>query len=299
MTFVKPMKAKKDNTEGIPGRGYGYEVKYDGIRACFVWSYAKGLTIYSKSGTDITRKFPEIVEKAPVFIARKSMTFDGELVCFKNGVPDFSAITSRFHLNSPEGWDRGRKENPVTAMLFDVLTIDDRDVMGYGLMLRRQELGAAISTGDHFQISKMYDDGSMLYNREKVKGAEGIMAKRKLSTYQPGRRLKDWLKVKIMYEEVVEVYGFIWGKGKRDSGFGSLLFRGLDGRPAGKVGTGFTDAEWADMNEFLDTRDPVFQIDGKAVETFLIDKPFKVKVKGMKKNKSGAIREPVFIGTVE
>jgi bifunctional non-homologous end joining protein LigD len=298
--FIKPMRAKKDNHEGVPKGDYLYEMKYDGIRACLVYDRRDGLTIYSKSGADITRKFPELIDPVVLdFVMNcNRATFDCELVCYKNGIPDFGAITSRFHLGSQAGWDQGAIDNPATACVFDILSLEGEGCMMRPLTTRKRFLRDHLKSTGPYERSRTYDNGEALYRAQKKLKAEGIIAKKRLSTYQPGRRLVDWLKVKIMYKETVEVYGFIEGKGTREGKFGSLLFRGLDGRPAGKVGTGFTFPEVDEMWEFLDTRDPVYQIDGRATETFLLDKPFRAVVKGMRKNKSGAIREPVFIKKV-
>jgi bifunctional non-homologous end joining protein LigD len=297
---MKHMKCKKDNHRGVPEGDYLYEVKYDGIRAWLVWD--KGaLKILSKSNADISRKFPELMDEiSQRSILPYSARFDCELVCFdEKGIPDFGAITSRFHLGSQAGWDQGAIDNPVTAAIFDIVELNGKNVEAKELIKRKALLGGCLIDEEPFIVTKTYRNGQRLYNRERKRGAEGIIAKLLGTTYQPGRRLRSWLKVKIMYREEVEVYGFTAGLGKRDALFGSLLFRGLDGRPAGKVGTGFTDAELKSMLDFLDTRDPVFQIDGRSTDTFLIGKPFRAIVEGMKKNKSGAIREPVFIRQID
>ena len=96
-----------------------------------------------------------------------------------------------------------------------------------------------------------------------------------------------------MYEETVEVYGFTEGLGKREGYFGALLIRGTDGSEIGKVGTGFTDEVLAHMTAKLEAHEPHMKSPGVNV----LGIPFKVVVKGMKKNLSGAIREPRFIRT--
>jgi len=79
---------------------------------------------------------------------------------------------------------------------------------------------------------------------------EGVVAKRIDSTYQPGRRSRDWVKVKIMRTQEVVVVGWAPGKGRRGGTIGALLLAlpGPDGlRYAGRVGTGFTDAALAEL----------------------------------------------------
>lgn len=294
--FIKPMKAKKDNCRGVPVGDYLYETKWDGIRASIVYVRGQQPVIYSKSGADITGKFPEVFNEDTVAetFCCDSAIIDCELVCFKGAVPSFSAITSRFHSKERSKIKQGMLDNPVTVMTFDILKLNGAEVMSGTLKRRKAYLAGCMLGGRTYRISRIYRNGEKLYEREKAKGAEGIIAKAARSTYQPGRRLRSWLKVKIMYKEEVIVYGFIDGKGKRVGQFGSLLFQGLDGRPAGKVGTGFTDQELAAMALFLDTRGFRETKPG----TYVLDRPFHAIVEGMKKNKSGAIREPVYVRTL-
>lgn len=294
--FVKPMKAKKDNHKGVPQGDYLYETKYDGIRAILVWQQTEGLTIYSKSGRDISQKFPELMdENNQHALLPYNAIFDAEIVCLKDGIPDFGAITSRFHLGSKRGWDQGAKDDPVTVMLFDIIRLNGEEVMDHSLAIRKRLLYGCLLSDDLFTLSETYEDGEALYEHEKNRGAEGIIAKKKDSTYQPGRRLRDWLKVKIMYREKVVITGFIDGKGKREGQFGSLIFEGIDGRPAGKVGTGFTDAELESMTAKLRMCGPMEVKPG----VYNLAYPFRAVVEGMKKNKSGAIREPTYICTAD
>lgn len=295
MMLVKPMKAKKDNNETLPGEGYIYEIKYDGIRVLIIWDRPH-IAIYSKSGADITYKFPELTNPnnlGEIILGQRGI-FDAELVCFKDGIPSFSAITSRFHSKEPDKIRRGVQENPVTACVFDVLGLEGDTTMDLALLVRKGILNSAILEGNGFEITKVHKDGAKLYSREKARGAEGIIAKRRGSLYLPGRRTKDWLKVKIMYEEQVMIYGFTSGLGKREGFFGALLFSDAGGTPLGNVGTGFTDKELAEMTEFLLSRGPKL-IKWGEVSTYHLDKPFPAIIKGMRKNESGAIREPVFV----
>lgn len=294
--LVKPMKAKKDNNEILPGSGYIYEVKYDGIRVLIVWD-RPNVAIYSKSGADITYKFPELTDPNNLgeIMLGESGIFDAELVCFKDDVPSFSAITSRFHSKGLEKIKRGVQENPVTACVFDVLGLNGDTTMNLALLVRKNILNGALLSGNRFGITRTYRDGVKLYTREKEKGAEGIMAKRIGSIYLPGRRTQDWLKVKIMYEEQVSIYGFTKGQGKRKNYFGSLLFSDEHGNPLGNVGTGFTDKELAEMWEFLYTRG----VRWLKPDIAIISRPFDAIVKGMRKNESGAIREPVYVKTIQ
>jgi bifunctional non-homologous end joining protein LigD len=83
-----------------------------------------------------------------------------------------------------------------------------------------------------------------LRSRLNEKGLEGIIAKRKGSTYQPGRRSPDWLKIKARPQQEFIVCGFTEGKGSRLKSFGALLLGGYRGgklRYFGHSGSGFSE----------------------------------------------------------
>jgi bifunctional non-homologous end joining protein LigD len=84
----------------------------------------------------------------------------------------------------------------------------------------------------------------------RAKGMEGLIAKRLGSPYEIGRRSRNWLKLKVRQGQEVVVGGWLPGEGSRASHFGALLVgyhdasvRGRPLRYAGRVGTGFKEAE--------------------------------------------------------
>jgi bifunctional non-homologous end joining protein LigD len=89
--------------------------------------------------------------------------------------------------------------------------------------------------------------GAAVLEASKAGRLEGVMAKRTASLYTPGRRSRDWLKIKNVGRQEVVVGGWLPGAGNRTGRIGALLagYHDADGalRFAGKVGTGFTDAE--------------------------------------------------------
>jgi len=80
---------------------------------------------------------------------------------------------------------------------------------------------------------------------------EGVVAKRRRSAYEPGRRSTAWLKIKNVLTQAVVVAGWRPGQGRRDGGVGSLLL----GIPSptglayvGRVGSGFDDAQLTELD---------------------------------------------------
>jgi bifunctional non-homologous end joining protein LigD len=110
----------------IPARGdWGYEVKWDGFRGLL--STLGRFRVKSRRGWDMTELIPELAS-FPVH-----RTFDGELVAFKtDGAPDFPTLCARL-LNR-------HQSIRVTCMIFDVLSLDDRSLLGLPYSDRRTEL---------------------------------------------------------------------------------------------------------------------------------------------------------------
>ena len=78
------------------------------------------------------------------------------------------------------------------------------------------------------QFSESFDDGEALFEVAKQQDFEGIMAKRPHSTYQPGRRTRDWVKVKATNSQEFVIGGYTRGEGRRAGTFGSLLLGVFD-----------------------------------------------------------------------
>ena len=286
---MKPMLAKKHPAGEVPAGDYLYELKFDGVRAVFEFD-GDNVTILSRNGREITSQFPELVASAPSVLSRPG-TYDGEIIVTdEHGRPDFARITSRFHLKQPGPQDL--EQNPVTAVLFDMVANTHRSLVHLPLEKRLDHLHRSVAAADHWRLSETHDDGLRLYAHAERSGLEGIMAKRRGSAYNPGGRTSDWLKVKVMHTETVLVVGFTEGKGKRLGVFGSFVIRDMQGRLIGNVGTGFTDDELQRYMDLIEAIGYRLHVDGKYFE---LNRPLTATVKGMKKNASGAIREPVFV----
>src|SRR5205807_7325294 len=107
------------------------------------------------------------------------------------------------------------------------------------------------------RLSESFDDGDALYRAAKEQSLEGIIAKRMESRYAPGKRTRDWLKIKTHGRQEFVIAGFTKGTGRRASSFGSLVlgyYRGNELVYAGNVGTGFTGKE---IDKLLDKLRPL------------------------------------------
>ncbi len=198
-----------------------------------------------------------------------SVLLDGELVATDElGRPSFGLLQQRMHISTAAEAARRANEVPVSYVVFDVLHLDGHDLMGLPLADRRRLLGQVVEPAPRWRTSPVHDDGALLLEAADAQGLEGVVAKRADSTYVPGSRTRTWLKVKVRRHQEVVVGGWLPGEGSREGRLGALLV-GVhdapgDGRPlryAGRVGTGFKEAELrrlADHLEALATDDCPF-----------------------------------------
>jgi bifunctional non-homologous end joining protein LigD len=175
---------------------------------------------------------------------------DGELVATdEEGRPSFGLLQQRMHVADPAEAARRAAEVPVAYVAFDLLHLDGHDLTGLPLTDRRRLLDQVLEPGPRWRCSPLHDDGPALLEATKERGLEGVVAKRLDSRYEPGKRTRTWLKVKVRRRQEMVVGGWLPGEGNRTGRIGALLV-GYHDTPgvgpltfAGRVGTGFKDAE--------------------------------------------------------
>ncbi len=223
------------------GNKYVYEIKWDGIRT-IIHLHQEKITIYSRSGRDITKQFPELLDADHFEV--ESGIFDGEIVNLdEQGRPVFSNVISRMHTQGSSGIERVKQKNPVVCYLFDILEVDGKIVTKEPMYKRQEWLACTIKKGKPYKMSEAIIDGKGLFQATKQMSLEGIMAKDKMAIYHIGQRSEGWLKVKHRTTETCFIAGFTKGEGDRSALFGALHLlkptENGDWQYMGKVGTGF------------------------------------------------------------
>ncbi len=239
---------KATNGDLPEGDGWTYEVKWDGMRAlCFV--DGDRLKVQSYNERDVTTSWPEL-EGLSAALPATTALLDGELVATdEQGRPSFGLLQQRMHVANPVEARRRAEEVPVAYVVFDLLHLDGHDLTGLSLTDRHRLLEQVVEPGPRWRCSPWHDDGPALLAAATEQGLEGVVAKRLESRYEPGKRTRSWLKVKVRRRQEMVVGGWLPGEGNRAGRIGALLVGHHDtpaGGPlrfAGRVGTGFTEAE--------------------------------------------------------
>ncbi len=217
-----------------------FEIKWDGIRAI---SYVNAeLKIKSRNDIDLRDSFPELAELKEL---THNAVLDGEIVVMKEGKADFQTVIERRSRTPTIGdLESTVRRFPATYIVFDILEKDGKPLADLPLIERKRILRDSLKEGKHVALSVFVEEqGEVYFEAAMRKGIEGIMAKRKKSTYQPGLRSGDWLKIKKLSSCDCVIFGYTPGKGRRVRTFGALILGLYDeGKPVyvGKVGTGFS-----------------------------------------------------------
>ncbi|HZV76770.1 MAG TPA: non-homologous end-joining DNA ligase [Candidatus Babeliales bacterium] len=207
-----------------------FEIKWDGYRALCTVEQDK-FSLVSRNGLDMLRRFPDLKELAGAF-ASVPVVVDGEIVSLDaKGKSEFQRLQ-----------ESQKKPAGLTYAVFDLLYADGTDLRSRPLEERKALLERLIRDDSLVLYSKhVIGQGKALFDVARKKDLEGIIGKKRDSTYQE-RRSRDWVKIKTGYEQEFVVGGWTEPQGSR-KGFGALLLGVYEGKSlqyVGSVGTGFS-----------------------------------------------------------
>lgn len=221
-----------------------FEIKWDGFRVETVIDHGD-VRLWTRGQQDAAAYFGPFLSPAAWMDAREAIV-DGEVIALdERGEPDFALLQARI-----KGKGSGGVPTPFVYEVFDLMWLDGRSLLDEPLDVRRRLLKDVLRPDPRVRLSEdVAADGIAFFEAAKVRALEGIMAKDRRSSYQPGKRTMAWQKVKIRPEQELVVGGWTKGTGKAVE-LGALLvgvYR--DGRLeyAGKVGAGFNDAIRAEL----------------------------------------------------
>jgi bifunctional non-homologous end joining protein LigD len=160
---------------------YRYELKCDGYRALVEVKNGDLVGLWSRRGRNMAPDYP-VLREMPSSLRRRSLVLDGELVGIgSDGRPRFQ----RMQLG----------EN-VVLVVFDVLSVDEKVVVDEDYDSRRRRLEDLGIAGERRRTLDVFDDGQALSEATREQGLEGVVAKRRDSRYECGRRSGAWIKQK-------------------------------------------------------------------------------------------------------
>jgi len=249
---------------------FSAEWKWDGIRAQAVAGEAGGKRVarlYSRTGEDISGSFPDLTE---------ALTFngaiDGELLILRGGrVQSFNVLQQRLNRKTVNA--KLIEEFPAHLRAYDLLMQNGEDLREQPFAERRARLEKLVAQLDHARVDisplvPFATWGELIAARADpaasgagadAEAVEGVMLKRRDSSYLPGRPKGPWWKWKRDPHVIDAVLMYAQrGSGKRSSFYSDYTFgvwtAGADGDelvPVGKAYFGFTDEELLEIDRYV------------------------------------------------
>src|SRR5215471_5893236 len=227
--FIEPMDCAPV-TKLADGPGWLYEIKFDGYRAVAVKSDRR-VTLFSRRRKSFDHHYPLIVEALAEL--PEGTVVDGEIVALdESGRPNFNLLQSF------------RKEAiHMHYFIFDLLVCNDRDLTKLPLKERRELMESLLHFRSHrVRVSEQFEvSANDMLAAVRHQRLEGVIGKRRDSTYEAGKRTGSWVKYRVNRGQEFVIGGYIPGP----HGFDSIIvgyYRGKDLMYVARTRNGFVPA---------------------------------------------------------
>ena len=213
--FISPMRATLA-TGPFDDPDWLFEVKWDGYRVEAVVREGR-VRLWTRNRQDAARYFPQLAE-APDWIEAEEAIVDGEVVALDEaGRPRFSLLQDRTGIRTWRTAGSGRKGEPapIVYQAFDLLHLDGQSLLRVPLEERKRLLHARLRPHPLVRYAgHVVAEGTAFLEAARQQELEGIVAKLRHSPYEPDRRSRSWLKLKVRREQEVVVVGLVAGAGQ-------------------------------------------------------------------------------------
>ncbi len=225
-----------------------YQVKWDGVRILSLWS-AGGVRLLNRKGAERSAQYPELACLSSAFPA--GTLLDGEIVVLNGLKPSFNLVLRRDLARRVDVIRARARQWPALYAVFDLLYLRGQDMRSSPLEERQMAL-RQIWPGNvpSLHLVESFSEGTKLFAAVGEQGLEGIVAKRRSSSYIPGKKSDAWRKVKHWRYASCVVGGYTLRAGQP-----SALLLGLydDSRLiyVGRAGSGLGNGDWQALDFFL------------------------------------------------
>ena len=239
--FIPPMSATLA-THPFSDPDWLFEVKWDGYRVEAVVRDGKA-RLWTRRRQDASAYFPDLAEASGWIDAREAIV-DGEVVALdEQGRPRFSLLQDHTGIRTWRTPGGKRRDTPaeVVYQAFDLLHLDGQSLLSVPLEERKRLLRSRLRPHPLVRFAGHVEaDGDAFFAAARAQELEGVVAKLKRSPYEPDRRSRSWLKLKVRREQEIVVVGWLPGQGSH-ADLGSLILGVRSGDRwvhAGQVGSG-------------------------------------------------------------
>jgi DNA ligase 1 len=277
--FIEPMLLQTAD-HPFDSNDHYFELKSNGVRMLLERQNGKN-KLFTRNGTELTGRIPEldIIELDDCYL-------DGELVCYNEGKEDYEAVINRVNSIHENKIIQGSKQFPLTYVVFDILRIQNRNLMKEPLSVRKQILSDTLV--DQPSIKKSFfieTQGKMLFDQIQALELEGMVAKTKDSIYIPARRSLNWLKIINWKYENYYITGY------KKQGMGLLIseYKNNEFVNVGLVEFGMNTGQkkaFFSLTKHIKTGED---------KTYIYVEPFvRCKIKSRGQQSNGELIEPIF-----
>ena len=270
---IRPMladrvKSEQDAIKKIENE-FAAEYKLDGERAQ-IHKKNNEIILFSRSLENITKYYPDIVEKISNSINANEGIFEAEIVAINESTGNFLPFQELMHRRRKHKLEQAILDYPITVNFFDLLYYNGNDFLEKPYSERRKNLESIIKENNFarlipMSIVKKEEDISEILENSINSGCEGVMLKVLNSPYRAGTRGNNWLKLKREYQNELGdsldlvVVGAFFGRGRRTGKYGTLLLSTYNSESDTfpticKVGTGFTDENLDQLFQILSNK---------------------------------------------
>jgi bifunctional non-homologous end joining protein LigD len=292
VTPMEPILSKKI----MKGNDWVHQIKWDGIRGLSYIDNGK-IKVFSKRGNEITDIYPELETLKKIFKGTQ-IILDGELVVFdETQKPSFEKILIRNSVKNVKKINRYTNKYPISYILFDLVSLNNKDLREVPLIERYRMLKDSISNIDNIYVTDNFTDGEELFELMKKKNFEGIVSKKSKSPYSILKNHTDWYKTKISKK----ILAVICGIKIKDKSIKSLLlgiYKEDNLKYIGNVSIGLNESDKSlliDNINNLKVSIPLYNI-GEMKDVVWIKPLITCFVKYLDKTESGSLRHPVLLG---
>ncbi len=244
------------------------EAKLDGFR-CQVHLQSDCVDMFSRNLEKTTGMFPELADAARHDFDAETAIIDGEALAINEETGEFYPFQVTVQRKRKHQVERMAEEFPLVLVAFDLLYVNGRDLTNLSYSERRAELASRLKMGGRIRLSEgevvsTAEELQAFFDKGLEKGHEGVVAKRVSSSYEPGARNFNWIKLKRAYKgelnDTVDLVliGYLRGRGARAKlGIGSLLGAVYDQptdtfKSVAKIGSGLSEENWVKIKALLD-----------------------------------------------
>ena len=234
---IRPMLADRVKSEDDAFKkiknDFAAEYKLDGERAQ-IHKKNNEIVLFSRSLENITRYYPDVVEKISKCINANDGIFEAEIVAVNENTGNFLPFQELMHRRRKYKLEQAVSDYPITVNFFDVLYYNQTDYLEKPYMERRKTLENIIKENNFAKLVPMSivsNEGDVTESLENSinSGCEGLMLKVIDSPYRAGTRGNNWLKLKREYQNELGdsldlvVVGAFFGRGRRTGKYGTCL----------------------------------------------------------------------------